>query len=136
VIVLVVLPTIPNWSVAWKVATNAPGTVGTPDNVPFVFSVTPGGKSPAVLTKVYGGVPPEAVSTALKNCPTVAAGGLKVTVTGEVLLIVIVVFNVPTAPLLSVPSIETAKAPTLVGVPDKVPLRFSVKPSGKLPATR
>ena len=51
---------------AWTAKLYDPAVVGVPASVPLdCTGPMPGGKLPAVWTKVYGAVPPVAVNTAL-----------------------------------------------------------------------
>jgi len=64
--VVVVPVVIPEESTTWAVKLKEPAVVGVPVMAPVLgFSVKPGGRLPAVIEKVYGGVPPVATSAEL-----------------------------------------------------------------------
>jgi hypothetical protein len=50
-------------SVAWMVNANTPAPVGVPAIVPDADMASPGGKAPAAVIHVYGGLPPVAART-------------------------------------------------------------------------
>lgn len=77
------VPWKPSPSVARTVKANVPDTDGVPLSTPALLRVTPAGSAPTVTAKVYGAVPPVAVSVwlyATENTPAGSVAGLIVIV--------------------------------------------------------
>lgn len=56
------MPTLPSESTAYAVKVATPLAVGVPLMTPLLDSVSPAGKALALIEKVYGPVPPLAVT--------------------------------------------------------------------------
>src|SRR5688572_23225957 len=128
-------------SVAVIVSGNEPDAVGVPDSTPVAASkVRPGGKAPAVIAYVYGGVPPVTVKAWLKATPllpltvpepgeSVSDGALTVSETAWL------TENGPLPVLLSMPDTVRLNVPASVGVPDtvtlSVPAAVTLSPAGR-----
>ena len=101
------------------------------------FSSKPGGSVPAVIEKVYGGVPPVATSAELYGTPTCAvpAGQASMTVGGFTVILQLISLILDLRPEESMISTVKLNVPAVVGVPVMAPVvAFSVKPGGRLPA--
>jgi hypothetical protein len=119
---------------AWIVKSNEPGTLGAPEIVPVLDSVSPGGRVPEKVDQVID-VGPEAESCCVKKTPATAIGN------GEAVVIVnrgwIVSVKVLDAVCcgLDVSTTETAKlnVPVAVGIPLSMPSLEMDSPEGKPP---
>ena len=125
-------------SVAVMVKLTAPLAVGVPVIAPALESVRPAGRAPLVIAKVYGPVPPLAVTVCEYAVPTAGAGSvLGETVTVGALTVKeyeLVPLNGAPAPVEeSVALMLKLKGPPAVGVPLSKPPVVSVMPAGNDP---
>src|SRR5579871_610846 len=123
-------------SVTWTVKVKSLALVGEPLMAPDDGArVRPAGREPDVMLQVYGALPPTTTMDCAYATPTAPPGsvGCVVMVRAETMESVkaLVVEN----ELLSVTWTVKLKLPTLVGVPEIVPLDgLSVRPPGREPA--
>jgi len=127
-------------SVALIVKLKDPPAVGVPDSRPAVVSVRPAGNAPAEMVKLYGDVPPDAVTVCEYAEPTVGAGSVVcVTVTvaapTESVYACVPLNGAPVPVLESTAFTVKPKLPAVVGVPVIAPVAlFSARPAGSAPA--
>jgi len=113
--------------------------VGVPVIVPVVaFSVRPAGKEPTETLKVYGDVPPLAVTVCEYAVPAIGTasvvGATTTVATFTVKLNAWLPLNgAPVPVLLSVALMLKLNGPPAVAVPERTPALESVKPAGNVP---
>jgi len=112
-------------------AVKGPAAVGVPVTWPAELMESPAGRPVAV--KLYGVVPPEAVTVALYAVPTVPFGREVVVSTSPVGAIVMVTFPVLVCAglLESVTVTDAVNVPAAVGVPVIWPLGLMDSPAGR-----
>jgi hypothetical protein len=121
-------------SVAFTVTVDVPAMVGVPVTTQPAPRVSPAGSVPAVITQLYGAVPPETPIVPLYGVPTVAAGGeVMVSVPAAATVMLSGPVTVSAGLLESLAFTCSVEVPAVVGVPLTTQLAESVSPAGRVP---